>query len=593
MVNTYSCPLDLQFPESKAEKDCVLKRIEKIMYTTQRSATDMQFIKRIVIEENEEELSLLGIDLSSDFLQDIPWGLVDFNANRLIVGSTILEFSLTFKKPPQNLRDMCVNRVIELFMMTIVENLPFIKSIKTTPIPRNSKVYLHALCEADSQNLLDEKVQEFLKRIRESVKMLNEERTIAVNHPSNQGSSNEESLASGEVAREEHVEQLLNAIKEKGAEEAIWLENLTPRSMREIIEGSLANEDNALISVKISRVRKMFKAKTLYAESHWLFPFNCRKLSDLSEEMFDQISMHLTESLPTESRVWACLVRRLFHVHDAKELEKRIKKDQLENPYMEIACEYMKYKDNSKTLGDFLEGLRKFSASPVCTDHQSSIQGYIEKIECLRAKEYADMMGSLADFSLALTREDFERNHGLFQLRVKTNIARTLEELEDELTPGNQLWMMREGKIHHRSYSHVAIISDRGKFIHVTAPSTSLKIKSKAVIKEEELSSISAVQRCFVVRPPTPDHTIYLDRAKACLGIQFDYDASTANCETFCQHIHGIWDQNFQSPTGGGQQVVNAFTKGSKLFKSPDEPLGVQMRKRIMEASLILPNEKF
>ena len=132
MVNTYSCPLHLQFPESKAEKDCVLKRIEKIMYTTQRSATDMQFIKRIVIEENEEELSLLGIDLSSDFLQDIPWGLVDFNANRLIVGSTILEFSLTFKKPPQNLRDMCVNRVIELFMMTIVENLPFIKSIKAS-----------------------------------------------------------------------------------------------------------------------------------------------------------------------------------------------------------------------------------------------------------------------------------------------------------------------------------------------------------------------------------------------------------------------------------------------------------------------------
>ena len=67
------------------------------MYATQRSATDMQFIKRIVIEENEEELSLLGIDLSSDFLQDIPWGLVDFNANRLIVGSTILEFSLTGK----------------------------------------------------------------------------------------------------------------------------------------------------------------------------------------------------------------------------------------------------------------------------------------------------------------------------------------------------------------------------------------------------------------------------------------------------------------------------------------------------------------
>ena len=107
---------------------------------------------------------------------------------------------------------------------------------------------------------------------------------------------------------------------------------------------------------------------------------------------------------------------------------------------------------------------------------------------------------------------------------------------------------MRKGKSSHRSYSHVAIISDDGKYLHVTAPSTSLMVKSKAVIQEDDLCNIDALQRCFVVRAPASK---YLARAKKCLGIQFDYDA-TANCETFCQHVHGVWDNNFQSPTGGG-----------------------------------------
>ena len=71
-----------------------------------------------------------------------------------------------------------------------------------------------------------------------------------------------------------------------------------------------------------------------------------------------------------------------------------------------------------------------------------------------------------------------------------------------------------------------------------------------------------------------------------CLAIQFDYDTSMANCETFYQHVHGVWDKNFQSSTGGGQRVVNAFTKGSKFIKSLlDESLAAQMRKKIMNTS--------
>ena len=85
--------------------------------------------------------------------------------------------------------------------------------------------------------------------------------------------------------------------------------------------------------------------------------------------------------------------------------------------------------------------------------------------------------------------------------------------------------------------------------------------------RDLDLCNIDALQRCFVVRPPTADALKYLARAKKCLGIQFDYDASPENCETFFQHAHGVWDKSFfQSPTGGGQEVINAFTK---LIKSP------------------------
>ena len=103
------------------------------------------------------------------------------------------------------------------------------------------------------------------------------------------------------------------------------------------------------------------------------------------------------------------------------------------------------------------------------------------------------------------------------------------------------------------------------------------------------------VQNCFLVRPSDTEYAdLYLKRSKVCLGIQFDYDASSANCETFCHYIHGNWDQgNVQSPRGGGQQLVSKYTKWSKLFKSLDQPLKHQMKSRIEEASLILPNETF
>ena len=177
----------------------------------------------------------------------------------------------------------------------------------------------------------------------------------------------------------------------------------------------------------------------------------------------------------------------------------------------------------------------------------------------------------------------------------KTEIMQRMDDVRSLLVPGDQLWMMRRGRT-HKSYAHVAIISENNQFIHAKAPNMDLMIQSKATICEEDLSSVDNLQLCFVVRPPTIeglDPLVYLKRAQACLNIRFDYDASVDNCETFCNGIHGEWEQNFQSPDGKAQNTVDNYTKLSKWFKSADKPLKDQMRKRISNEKLILPNEKF
>ena len=52
----YSCPLDIDFPESDDEQTNILQRIEKILLEVQKSQIDMDYIKELSLEENEEEL---------------------------------------------------------------------------------------------------------------------------------------------------------------------------------------------------------------------------------------------------------------------------------------------------------------------------------------------------------------------------------------------------------------------------------------------------------------------------------------------------------------------------------------------------------
>ena len=395
---------------------------------------------------------------------------------------------------------------------------------------------------------------------------------------------------------EDDLDTLLNKIIERGGEEVEWLQNLTPLSMRDVIKQSLAKEDNAKITVSIERAKKLWrmKKKDIPDENHWLFPLNFRLLSDLPKNFFDKLSMELTKALPTEKKIVWELITKLFNADDAWKLEEAVYQNQSPtNPYVKILCEF---RDQEGTLGGLQEAVTQFSAVAQSNDDREKIQRYQEEIERLKTEALCEILDRVECPSMFTTRDKFERYHGKFQLKVKTEIMQRMDDVRSLLVPGDQLWMMRRGRT-HKSYAHVAIISENNKFIHVKAPNMDLMIQSKATIREEDLSSIDHLQLCFVVRPPTMegdvDPLVYLKRAQACLNIRFNYDATVDNCETFCNAIHGEWERNFQSPDGKAQNIVDNYTKMSKWFKSADKPLKDQMRKRISDEKLILPDEKF
>ena len=365
--------------------------------------------------------------------------------------------------------------------------------------------------------------------------------------------------------------------------------------MRDIVKHSLAKEDNAKITVNIEKAKKLWRTKKqkIWDDNYWLFPLDFRRLADLPQNFFDKLSMEFTKSLPTEKKIVWELISKLFNADDAWKLEEALYQNLTPtNPYVKILC---KYRDQQGTLGGLQEAVTKLSTFAKTNYDKKIIQNYLQEIECLKTNALNDIIDHVECPLMFTTRDKFERNHGKFQLNIKTEIMRRLDDVRSLLVPGDQLWMMRRGRT-HKSYAHVAIVSKSNQFINAKAPNMDLMIQSKATICEEDLSSIDTLQLCFVVRPPTiegVDPLVYLKRAEACLNIRFDYDASVDNCETFCNAIHGEWEQNFQIPDGKAQNTVDNYTKLSKWSKSADKPLKDQMRKRIFNEKLILSNEKF
>ena len=281
-----------------------------------------------------------------------------------------------------------------------------------------------------------------------------------------------------ENTRDEMVQQLIDLIQEKGGAEAEWLRTLTPSSIRDVIKNSLqslARDDNAAISVKVERVPKRvprwFRSKVELCpdSSHWLFPFDCRELLDLPRQHFEKLSVEDTKDLPVGERVWVNLLENLFDVEEHRELEINVK--DLKNPYKEIL---LQYRNRRGTIGGLVKGLKDFrdcrEVERLCGEDKGVITGYIDKVEHLQAMIYKETLDKLDKYkTLSISSEDFIKYHRQFNLRAKKQITYQLEDLSEDLNPGDMLWMMRKGGALHKSYAHVGIVSVDSKCIHVTA----------------------------------------------------------------------------------------------------------------------------
>ena len=561
-----------------------------------------------MVEENAEELSMFGFNISADFWKELPWDKVEFKAESLTRGSTILNFSITFKQPPRNPNDVCAYTVIELLIKTTIENLNFIDRIeeKSSSVRDDNRMMLHARFKVDKENFLTDKVDDILKKLRETIKMISEDSSsesadispeTALENPLRELSLNN-FISAANLEKEVEVQKVINQMRKRGGPVADWLIKLTPCSIRDIVRESLGMVDNAEITVNIERaetIKFRTETKIIWNETYMLFPFDSRKLKDLSDDMFDQISMHLTDELPKEGQIWVKLIRQLFSCRDALKLEKDIKREQLFNPYTGILCEYQ---TRGNTLGQLLQGLRIFSESEKCTSHKEVIDKYITNVECLREKLYNEILEKLDYSSKWITAQEFDSYYRKYGLRAKTQVTHSLNDLKGHLTIGAMLWMMRKGglkqKLLHKSYAHVGIISDTNHLVHVTEGSGWDTARSIAVIKEDHLDNLENVEMCFLVLPPDlPSASIYQKRAKACKGFRLNYVAATAQCETFCQYVHGNWDGNIQIPTGVAQNGLNMWNRGFKFIQRKPKSLKHQMIEKFTDLELTLPEEIF
>ena len=134
---TYRCPIEVEFPDSEEDKKFLQERVKNLVLNSTQSAMDLNFVKEIILEEHTQEIVSLDFDVIE--LKKLPWSSLIFECVDIERGSTIVKFNLGFKEPPRNQADLSAYRLIELVVLTIIENLQFIKEIKKTEIDRNRK----------------------------------------------------------------------------------------------------------------------------------------------------------------------------------------------------------------------------------------------------------------------------------------------------------------------------------------------------------------------------------------------------------------------------------------------------------------------
>ena len=169
LTKSYKCEIDIEFPESGDEQQTILTNIEEIVKNMTNSPFDLDFVRDLVQDDHDEEVAFMNFEqLASMDLRELPWSSVKFKALSLTKGSTILNFNLTFEKPPENLEDVNVYRLMELFIRTAIENITFIKKVTTTPTsPTENKTRSISFKMKAKYTTIDDELQGRQRRCQE------------------------------------------------------------------------------------------------------------------------------------------------------------------------------------------------------------------------------------------------------------------------------------------------------------------------------------------------------------------------------------------------------------------------------------------
>jgi len=580
-MKTYKCKIsDNDFLQE--DKKFIQKRVQDILFEVTKCPMDLKFVKDIILEEHTEEIEAMDFEVLD--LEQLPWSSLIFEAVNIEKGSTILIFNLGFKDTPTNEDDLNKFRLIELVVLTIIENLQFIKGIKEFKTERKEgRLVLSASIEAHK---FDEScIKEIMISLRGSLKHIVGDEIAGI------------------APSAEDVEIYLQDLFKHKSEDLNALTNLklTPLSMRRIAEvikeSQITNKDLAEIKIELDTTARRNSSVLLEASSRWLFPYNFRKLSDLEPQMFKDMIAH-TKDLPTEKDV----VYKHF-IYNLDVFENKDSINLAENfdqawPYPNIIEDF---KEHGGTLGGLLDALNSFKDKVDGEKAKASIAKFVQVIMKMREDMYENILENIycpSQSSSVQNFEDFQKMAREKGLKIKTNAMEPFETLKGYLVPGDQLWIFHQRKL-VRSYAHVVIVLDLNKFMHVTAPKRfhrMLMMESK--IKEEDLQKLQNEKFCFIVRPSSTSdgkQDIFSKRAVSCKGIRFDYDPETSNCETFCNGVHGIWTPSVQGQDirGPVQHGFSAYSKLNKFVKKEEENLTKKMQKQIQMERLLLSNEIF
>ena len=523
----------MEFPKSKKDEQSLIKKIEQSFKATIQSPTDLAFLKAVILELHAEEITYLHLDELN--LSSLPWETVCLKIINIKRGSTILIFSLGLKNLVETQEELDTYRVMELVILTFLENIQFIKNL-SSPVFDRHNLEINAKIELEKYD--ETKYKEVIRQIIFSLR------------------SFLQSLVSANTPEKDKERGLLEILQKK--ERELWDLRLflTEDSMGKIVkivkDSRLAENDISKLSIHVKNWKDEFKRritrrrKATSVQTSYLFPYNFRRLDDIDDDKFKQIIIASHDLPGANSDVYKKFVYYLdFDIdNEIAFCNNLIKKVMSDLPYPEILDEY---RLNGGTFGGLISALEKLETNVVGSNEIKRIVVFSATVESIRheiCNYMAETYFNPDPHPSILNAEDFQKVANL-KLKVKTNVMKPFEELRHSFQPGDQVWIFRNSKFYVRSYAHVIIILDENQFMHVTDRNI-LTLQSE--IKRANLSVYSDVRFCFIVRSEI-DKNILERRATLCEGIRFHYHPKHANCEVFCNGVHGIWDPSIQVDT--------------------------------------------